>query len=112
MQALIATLFWISLGLTLYVAVVYPCLLGLLLRLRRKFAVRESTIAGNDADLPTVSVILPALADDRYLLDRLQNLLESDFPLDRMEVVVGCDPRVDLVADLVTKILGTQHILV
>jgi len=104
MQPLIAAVFWISLGLTLYVVVVYPRLLRLLLRLRRTFAVRESAIASDDADLPTVSVILPVFTDDRYLLDRLQNLLESDFPVDRMEVVVGCDPQVDLIADLVATV--------
>jgi hypothetical protein len=104
MQPLIAAIFCISLGLTLYVAVVYPCLLRLLLRLRRTFAVRESAFASDEDDLPTVSVVLPVFTDDRYLLDRLQNLLESNFPVDRMEIIVGCDPRVDLISDLVATV--------
>jgi hypothetical protein len=104
MQLFIAAIFWISLGLTLYVAVVYPRLLSLLLRMRSEFAIRESTVVVDDADLPSVSVILPVFTDDRYLLDRLQNLLESKFPVDQMEVVVGCDPRVDLIADLIATV--------
>jgi cellulose synthase/poly-beta-1,6-N-acetylglucosamine synthase-like glycosyltransferase len=55
----------------------------------------------DDADQPLVSIILPTEGDARTILDRLQNLLEMDYPVDRLEIVVGCNEQDDLTHELV-----------
>jgi hypothetical protein len=112
MQSSIAILFWIALGLTLYVAVGYPYLLCFLVRLRRRFQVRDAARLHDEAELPAVSVILPAWHDDKQILDRLQNLLEADYPADRLEIVVGTDVRDDLTGDLAATVNDSRVRLV
>lgn len=104
MQTLIAVIFWISLGFTLCVAVVSPCLLRFLPRFRKRFKTRETSQPHDDSDLPTVSILFPVTQGDRYLLDRLHNLLESNYPLDRLEIVAAFPAGDELVSDLIETV--------
>ena len=93
------------------------CCCRLLSRMLRRFDMREAAIRCDDEDLPHVSVVLPMLGDDRHALDRVQNLLAAEFPVDRMEVVVGCAAPDELVNDLISTLndpprpLGRMHVV-
>ncbi len=81
--------FWISAGLLLYTHVGYPLLLGLLARLRRP---RGERAAG---ELPSVSVIVPAYAEETVIAARVENLRALDYPPELLEVIVTCDGSPD-----------------
>jgi cellulose synthase/poly-beta-1,6-N-acetylglucosamine synthase-like glycosyltransferase len=91
----VVIVFWASVGLILYAHAGYPVLLGLLARLRRG-ASRASLPA--DAELPLVSVIVAAYAEQDVIADRVANIRALDYPPERVELIVACDGSPDATA--------------
>jgi cellulose synthase/poly-beta-1,6-N-acetylglucosamine synthase-like glycosyltransferase len=90
----LAIIFWVSVGLLLYAHAGYGLLLALLARLRRR-VVASST---ERAELPSVSVIVAAYAEQDVIAQRVANLRELDYPSARLEVIVACDGSPDRTA--------------
>jgi glycosyltransferase involved in cell wall biosynthesis len=86
--------FWVCVGLLVYAHVGYPVVLALIARLRRK----PGSTAAVFAELPTVSVIVPAYAEQEVITARMANLRILDYPLDRLELIVACDGSPDATA--------------
>ncbi len=82
-------IFWVSAGLLIYAHVGYLALLAILARLRR---VRRSPA---QSELPAVSVIVPAYAEQDVIVGRVANLRALDYPHERVEVIVSCDGSPD-----------------
>jgi cellulose synthase/poly-beta-1,6-N-acetylglucosamine synthase-like glycosyltransferase len=93
--AALAILFWVSAGLLVYAQVGYAVLLAVLARLRR----RPRTVRAQEPELPDVSVIVAAYAEQDVIADRVANLRALDYPADRMEVLVSCDGSPDRTAE-------------
>jgi glycosyltransferase involved in cell wall biosynthesis len=86
--------FWASAGLLVYTHVGYGLTLELLARRRR--ARGAAPAAGREtAELPTVSVIVAAYAEQEVIADRVANLRALDYPSERLEVIVACDGSPD-----------------
>ncbi len=85
----LAIIFWASAGLLVYTHAGYVLLLAGLARLRRD----EAPAA--PVDLPSVSVIVAAYAEQDVIADRIENLRALDYPHDRLEVIVSCDGSPD-----------------
>ncbi len=85
--------FWTSAGLVAYAHVGYPLILGLLARRRDREA------ASVPADLPSVSVIVAAYAEENVIAARVANLRSLTYPPDRVEVIVACDGSPDATAE-------------
>jgi cellulose synthase/poly-beta-1,6-N-acetylglucosamine synthase-like glycosyltransferase len=85
--------FWVCVGLLVYSLVGYPALLAVLTRLRPHRTERARD--GGDGRLPRVSLIVPAYAEARVISDRIANLRELDYPVDRLELIVACDGSPD-----------------
>ncbi len=84
--------FWTSVGLLAYTHAGYPLLLALLARLRR------ARTRVQLAELPSVSVIVAAYAEEEVIAARVSNLKELQYPADRVEVIVACDGSPDATA--------------
>jgi len=78
--------FWVSVGLLVYTQVGYAVLLAVIARLR---PLRGA--AGEPAELPIVSVIVPAYAEQEVIANRVANHRALDYPADRLELIVVCD---------------------
>jgi cellulose synthase/poly-beta-1,6-N-acetylglucosamine synthase-like glycosyltransferase len=92
-------LFWFSIGFVLYVYAGYPLLLAVWSRHARTRArqappPRRGETAGA-TPLPPVSVILAARDEAVRLPARIENLLASDYPPDRLQIVVASDGSID-----------------
>jgi poly-beta-1,6-N-acetyl-D-glucosamine synthase len=109
--------FWASVIFVAYVYVGYPALLALWVRLRGSAASARQTGSGSlspaepaagssaasvtqrqgedRADLPGVSVIIAARNEARRLPARIDDLLASDYPVDRLEIIVASDGSTD-----------------
>jgi cellulose synthase/poly-beta-1,6-N-acetylglucosamine synthase-like glycosyltransferase len=86
-------LFWLSLGFLLYA---YAGL-GLLTWVMSKLAphpVRKAPIT------PHLSVIVAAYNEEKSIRRRLQNLLQSDYPEDRLQIIVASDGSSDATMDI------------
>src|SRR5919201_3372681 len=89
--------FWSSLGALAWTHGGYPAAVTALARVRgRPVRKAEGT--------PTVSVIVPAHDEEAVIERRVGNLLELDYPPDRVEIVVSSDASTDRTDELVEAI--------
>jgi glycosyltransferase involved in cell wall biosynthesis len=95
---LLKTAFWASAGLLVYTHAGYPAALAALDRVRGPRRKAGSGGPVPDADLPGVSVIVAAYAEEAVIAERVANLRALDYPADRLEVIVACDGSPDATA--------------
>ena len=86
--------FWTSLVLLIWTHVGYPLAAGLVARLRRRL-VESSAIE------PTVSVVIAAHNEEDVIERRVRNLLDLDYPADRLEILVASDASIDRTDEIV-----------
>jgi cellulose synthase/poly-beta-1,6-N-acetylglucosamine synthase-like glycosyltransferase len=89
--------FWASLGLLVWTHVGYPIAAALAARIARR-RVASSAIE------PSVSVIVAAHNEADVIERRVLNLLELDYPADRIEVVVASDASTDGTDEVVERL--------
>jgi len=95
--------FWGCAALIVYAYMVYPVLLVTLGALRRAaVAPREP----NDADLPSVSVLVVAHNEESVIRERIDNLLALDYPKSKLELVIASDSSRDRTVDIVNEYSG------
>ena len=87
-------MFWVSALLLLYAQIGYAGLLLLVARLRREHGLPN----GAPGELPRVSVVVPAYAEQEVIAARVANHRALDYPSDRLELIVVCDGSPDATA--------------
>jgi cellulose synthase/poly-beta-1,6-N-acetylglucosamine synthase-like glycosyltransferase len=90
----VAIVFWVSAGLLLYAQIGYFLLLAMVDRVRP-----AGRAVNAKEDLPSVSVIVAAYAEEDVIAGRVANLRALEYPPDRLEVIVACDGSPDLTAE-------------
>jgi cellulose synthase/poly-beta-1,6-N-acetylglucosamine synthase-like glycosyltransferase len=95
-------LFWGSLGALAWTHVVYPAAAEIAARARTR-KVRQ-----NAAWEPSVTVIIPAHNEEPVIERRLENLLQLDYPADRLAIVVASDASTDRTDDLVARVAARE----
>ena len=93
--------FWASLGLLVWTHVGYPIAAALAARVRRR------RVASSEIE-PSVSVIVAAHNEADVIERRVRNLLELDYPADRIEVVVASDASTDDTEEIVEGLAATD----
>jgi cellulose synthase/poly-beta-1,6-N-acetylglucosamine synthase-like glycosyltransferase len=93
----VAIVFWVSVGLILYAHIGYPVLLGLLawLRERTPRTRRARPRPLPDDQLPSVSVIVAAYAEQDVIGERVANIRALDYPPQLVELIIACDGSPD-----------------
>jgi len=94
-------LFWGSLGALAWTHAGYPAATAVAARLRPK-RVRKDQIT------PSVTMIVPAYNEEAVIRRRLENLLELDYPDDRLEIVVTSDASDDRTDEIVAGIAESE----
>ena len=94
--------FWASLGLLVWTHVGYPIAAALAARVRRR------RVASSEIE-PSVSVIVAAHDEADVIERRVRNLLELDYPADRIEVVVASDASTDETEEIVERLAESDH---
>jgi cellulose synthase/poly-beta-1,6-N-acetylglucosamine synthase-like glycosyltransferase len=87
-----AVVFWASVALIVYTHAGYPVALWLLSRLR---PAPRSPRALDDAELPSVSLIVAAHDEERVIAARVANALALDYPGRLLELIVASDGSAD-----------------
>ncbi len=93
---ILAIVWWILVGLTLYTYAGYPILLWVLVRLRPR-PVRQADI------VPSVSLIIAAHNEEVCIREKLENSLSLDYPREKLEIVVASDASTDGTNDIVAE---------
>ncbi len=99
-------LFWISVAFIAYVYAGYPALLGVWATLAGR---RAADGAGR---LPGVTVIVAARNEAARLPGRIDNLLASDYPPARLQIIVASDGSTDDTADALGPYRDSVELLV
>ncbi len=89
----VAALFWTSLAALVWTHAAYPLFAAALARVAPR-RVRRSDVE------PTVAVIVTAYNEEPVIERRIRNLLELDYPRDKLEVVVTSDASTDRTEEL------------
>jgi cellulose synthase/poly-beta-1,6-N-acetylglucosamine synthase-like glycosyltransferase len=84
-------LFWISAFLLLHTYLIYPLLLLSL----RKLGRHNTDIYRNKDEFPSISVLLPVYNAASQIDDKLQSIMNTNYPTDKIEIWVGSDACTD-----------------
>jgi cellulose synthase/poly-beta-1,6-N-acetylglucosamine synthase-like glycosyltransferase len=84
------TIFWICIFLVSYTYLLFPLILKLL---AGKSELKLSSYAANE--LPVISVLIAAHNEEKMIGEKLDSVLAGEYPLERMEVLVGSDASTD-----------------
>ena len=102
-ETIIAAVFWLSVAAVAYAYVGYPALISVAARLFGQRAA-EPGAATADEDLPRVSLLIAAHNEEAVIDARLRNaVLASDYPADKLELVVASDGSDDATAAIVLR---------
>ncbi len=89
-------LFWLSLGLLLYIYIGYPVLLFCLTRI-------WCNKTGKASVLPSVSIVISAHNEEAGIRRKLENTLALDYPKDLCEIVLVSDGSTDRTAEIAVE---------
>ena len=99
-------LFWLSLGCIAYTYAGYPLVLivvSALRQLRTDWRYVSSgaprRVAKSSAE-PTVAVLVAAYNEERHIEERVRNVLQQDYPADRLRIYVGSDCSSDRTGEI------------
>ena len=96
-------LFWLSAGLIAYTYAGYPLWLWVRAQVRPRPA-RRGAIE------PKVSVLMVVRNEEAVLRDKLNNLLQLDFPAERCEIVVVSDASTDATEAILAEHAGNRRV--
>ena len=94
-------LFWVSVASLLYTYIGYPVAIWFLARLRRP-PVLKSAIT------PRVSVVVPCHNEANTIVSRIENLLESQYPEEQLEIIVVSDGSSDRTIEAVRRCASSR----
>src|SRR5262245_26059907 len=95
-------LFWFLLVLGIYPYVIYPVLVTVLGRLRRRDVRADARFQ------PRVTVITAAYNEARHIGPTVRNKLTQDYPADRLEIIVVSDASSDATDQVVAAIAASD----
>jgi len=92
-------IFWLSLILLIYTFAGYPVLIAILAKIfprRKKYLLSSSPLR--------VSVVLVVYNEERRILSRIENLLNTNYPVEFLELIIVSDGSTDRTNEIVTSL--------
>lgn len=89
-------LFWVVVALVFHTYVGFPVLLSLLSRNKKNEYHPLS-------DLPDVTVIMSLFNEEDVIAQKLQTIVDSDYPLEKLHVLIGSDNSTDRTNEIVSE---------
>ena len=80
--------FWALLLLLVHCYLLFPMTLPFVSEIFKR---RKSPEKG-DVELPTVSILISAFNEEAVIERKIQNILELDYPKEKLEVLIGDEP--------------------
>lgn len=100
-------LFWFALGALLHTYILYPWLLKLW-----SAGKQLPDLKCPDEDLPMVSVLMAAYNEEKVIRRKLESIFQSDYPAEKLELVVGSDGSTDATNAIMEEFIGRGHRIV
>ena len=90
--------FWSALALIAYAYAIYPALILQIARISKRIPATGRFISA--VELPSVTVIVSAFNEEVHIAARIQNLLQQDYPTDRITILIGSDGSSDRTVEI------------
>lgn len=111
MMTTVEILFWIAAALVIYTYFLYPVVLIALSALKQIASDIRYVAHGRSrrtpqtpaAALPTVAILVAAHNEEQHIVERMRNLLELDYPPERLRIYIGSDGSSDATNALVAQ---------
>ena len=91
--------FWILLFLLVHCYLLFPITLPFV----SEFFKRKRHVDRDSGDLPKVSILISAYNEESVIERKILNILELDYPKDKLEVLIGDDGSADRTAEIVER---------
>lgn len=91
--------FWVVLFLIVHCYLLFTVTLPFVSELFR----RKRDIASDGFELPTVSILISAFNEEAVIERKIQNILDVDYPKEKLEVLIGDDGSADRTAEIVAR---------
>ena len=92
--------FWILLVLLVHCYLLFPITLPFISEIFKR---RHYTDKNVSSDLPKVSILISAYNEESVIERKIKNILELDYPKEKLEVLIGDDGSVDRTAEIVER---------
>jgi len=93
---IVALLTTISIALIVYHHAIYPLLLQFLGNRRRQACHDDDCDeALQSHQLPSITILLPAYNEERFIADKIRNLAFLDYPRDKLKIIIASDGSTD-----------------
>jgi cellulose synthase/poly-beta-1,6-N-acetylglucosamine synthase-like glycosyltransferase len=97
-QMVIAVAFWLCAGGVVYAYLLYPIILFVLARM---FGKGGQAAVVDDSALSTLSILIAAHDEEAVIGERVRNALATDYPPEKLQVIVASDGSTDRTAEIV-----------
>ena len=91
--------FWILLFLFIHCYVLFPITLPFISEIFK----RKARADDESSELLTVSILISAYNEESVIERKIQNLLELDYPKEKLEILIGDDGSADKTAEIVER---------
>jgi cellulose synthase/poly-beta-1,6-N-acetylglucosamine synthase-like glycosyltransferase len=107
--------FWISAGMVAYAYFLYPVVLfvmyavaQLLSDVRYLLTRRDRRAGSRKGDVPAVTFLVPAYNEEAHLLEKIENLGQTDYPREKLQIVFVSDGSTDLTNQILSRVQNPQ----
>lgn len=100
-QLILKVVYWCSAVMIFYVYVGYPFLIGGMARIRRHH-ISGLRLKNNNGE-PSVTLVIPAFNEERWIERKIENTLALDYPPERLQIVVASDGSTDRTAEIARR---------
>jgi len=94
-------LLWISLFVVFYAFFGYGILLLIIIKIKRKFRGLPVIPVVDAANLPTCSLVIAAYNEEGFILEKIKNTLELEYPAGKLEFIFITDGSTDRTPELI-----------
>lgn len=91
--------FWVLLFLFIHCYVLFPITLPFISEIFK----RKGRGEDHSESLPTVSILISAYNEEAVIERKIQNLLELDYPKEKLQILIGDDGSADKTAEIVER---------
>jgi poly-beta-1,6-N-acetyl-D-glucosamine synthase len=93
----------------MYAYLFYPILVGVISAIKKTFSAKKNDNQ-NKNFYPTISIIIPAFNESKFIIQKIENTLQLDYPKQLLQIIVVADGCVDDTVDLAKSYAAVQVI--
>lgn len=94
-------LLWLSLFIVFYAFFGYGILLFIIIKIKRKLRGKPVIPVVDAANLPTCSLVIAAYNEEEFILEKIKNTLELEYPAGKLELIFITDGSSDRTPELI-----------